>query len=172
MKLDEAIKTALEFEGRVHRTYLDAMKSATNDEAKRVFRTLCDEEKYHLQYLGERLSEWKQTGKITVAELKTAIPSREAIDAGVEKLQQKVADEPAVKFDIELESLRQALQVERETADFYKKMVRTLDAEGQEMFARFVEIEEGHQTIVQAERDCLTGSGFWFDTAEFKLELG
>ena len=40
----------------------------------------------------------------------------------------------------------------------------------QEMFRRFVEIEEGHQKIVQAEIDCVSGAGFWFDSMEFKLE--
>jgi hypothetical protein len=49
--------------------------------------------------------------------------------------------------------------------------VRTLDSEGQQLFERFVEIEEGHKAIVQAEIDCLSGSGFWFDTPEFSLEL-
>jgi peptide deformylase len=38
------------------------------------------------------------------------------------------------------------------------------------MFARFLEIEEGHARIVQAEIDTLTGMGFWFDVQEFRLE--
>jgi hypothetical protein len=45
-----------------------------------------------------------------------------------------------------------------------------LPPEGQELFRRFVEIEEGHVAIVQAEMDLVSGTGFWFDTAEFSLE--
>jgi rubrerythrin len=172
VKLDEAIKTALEFEGKVHKTYLDAMQAAESDVAKRAFRTLCDEEKGHIEYLRERLDEWKQTGKITVVELATVIPSRETIEAGVQRLKEKVAGQPGPGHDVELESLRRALEVEVETANFYKEMVRTLDADGQRLFRRFVEIEEGHQAIVQAEIDCLTGSGFWFDSFEVHLESG
>jgi hypothetical protein len=33
-----------------------------------------------------------------------------------------------------------------------------------------VEIEEGHQAIVQAEIDSVSGMGVWFDTMELSLE--
>ena len=49
-------------------------------------------------------------------------------------------------------------------------MVSKLDGDGKTLFERFVEIEEGHQAIVQAEIDCVSGLGFWFDTLEFRLE--
>jgi len=172
VNLEQAIKTALEFEGKVHRTYLDAMHSAQSDVAARVFKILCDEEKGHIQYLRERLDEWQRTGKVTVVELGTAVPSRAAIDAGVQKLKATVSDGPGPGHDVELESLKRALEVETETASFYKEMVATLDAQGQQLFERFVEIEEGHQAVVQAEIDCVTGSGFWFDMADIRLESG
>lgn len=172
MNLEEAIKTALDYEGKVHKTYLEAMEQATDDIGRRVFKTLCDEERQHIKYLRDRLDEWQRTGKITVAELGTAIPSRETIDEGVERLREKVAPEGGGKYGAELEMLKRALQVEIETGNFYREMVQTLDAEGQKMFERFVEIEEGHQAIVQAEIDCVSGTGFWFDTPEFRLEVG
>ena len=55
---------------------------------------------------------------------------------------------------------------------WHKQMVATLDAQGQQLFERFVEIEEGHQAVVQAEIDCVTGSGFWFDIGDIRLESG
>jgi rubrerythrin len=170
VNLEQAIKTALEFEGRVHRTYLEASRVATHAVAKRVFSTLCDEEKSHLAYLHDRLTEWRQSGKITIAELGTAIPSREAIAAGVARLKEKVSGAPPARHEVEVEALKQALAAEVETADFYKEMERTLEAEGRQLFERFVEIEEGHRAIVQAELDSVTGLGFWFDTPEFRLE--
>jgi len=169
MNLEEAIKTALSYEARVHKTYMEAMETATSDLAKKVFKTLRDEEKYHLDYLHERLDEWKKTGTIKVASLATAIPSREIIDQSASSLREKVAPGGPVKHGAELEMLRKALKVEVETGDFYKEMVRTLDAEGRRLFERFVEIEEGHQAIVQAEIDSLSGSGYWFDTPDFKM---
>ena len=49
-------------------------------------------------------------------------------------------------------------------------MVRTLDGDGRRLFERFVEIEEGHQAVVQAEIDSVSGMGVWFDTMELSLE--
>jgi rubrerythrin len=170
MNLEKAIRTALEYEGRVHAVYADAMERATNEVARRVFRTLCNEEKEHLVYLGERLDEWHQTGTVTVAALDTAIPSRDDIRASVEELQGQVSAGPSGKHDAELEMLKAALQVEVETSEFYRRMVEQLDSVGRRLFQRFVEIEEGHRAIVQAEIDCVSGSGFWFDTMEFSLE--
>jgi rubrerythrin len=170
MDLSEAIRTALEFEGRVHKTYQDAMAAAVSDAGKRVFKTLCDEEMGHIKYLRERLDEWENTGKITVAKLGTAIPSKASINEGVQKLQEKIGSEVSTKHDAELQFLQKALEVEIETSNFYREMVRTLDSDGQKMFERFVEIEEGHQAIVQAELDMVSGTGFWFDTMEFNLE--
>jgi rubrerythrin len=169
MDLEQAIKTAMDYEGKVYKTYLEAMEEATDEVGKRVFKTLCDEEKGHLDYLRERLDEWQQTGAINVEELGTAIPSHDEIQAGVEKLRDKVSGDSPAKHGSEIELLRRALKVETETSNFYQEMVRTLDADGQRLFERFVEIEEGHKAIVQAEMDCVSGMGFWFDTKEFDL---
>jgi rubrerythrin len=169
MNLEEAITTALDYEGKVYRTYREAMERATNEVGRRVFKTLCDEEKGHLDYLRQRLDEWRSTGTVTVEELDTAIPDIPAIHEGVQRLRERVAGKPTSKIGTELEMLRRALQVENETSAFYQQMVRSLDAEGKRLFERFVEIEEGHKAIVQAEIDYVSGTGFWFDTKEFDL---
>jgi rubrerythrin len=172
MKLDEAIKGALEYEAGVHRTYKEAMDRATDEKGRRIFEVLCNEEMEHIKYLRERLDEWKSTGKITLKKLETTIPTQAAIDEGVQRLRLQVSEQPAGKHDVELEWLQKALEVEVATSNFYKDMVSQLDGDGQKLFERFVEIEEGHQAIVQAEISCLSGMGFWFDTPEFNLEMG
>jgi rubrerythrin len=169
MNLEQAIRTAIEYEGKVHKTYAEALDQATDEVGRRVFTTLRDEEKGHLKYLRDRLEEWRATGTITVERLDTAIPSRSVIEAGVKRLKERVVQQTRSRA-AEVDLLQRALQVEVETSTFYREMVRTLDREGQQLFARFVEIEEGHQAIVQAELDCVSGLGFWFDTREFTLE--
>ena len=174
MELDEAIKTAIEYEAGVHRTYQEAMQRTTDAKGKRFFEVLRDEEMGHLKYLRERLEEWTRDGKIQVAELDTAIPSHEAIDHGLQELREKLTPGATGKglHMTELDLLRKALAVEADTSSFYKEMVRTLDGDGRRLFERFVEIEEGHQAIVQAEIDSVSGTGVWFDTKEFNLEMG
>ena len=141
----------------------------SNETAKRIFRVLCQEEAEHLTYLEERLFEWEKSGKIEVKALGTLIPGKKAIDKGLKDLQKTVKPQPT-KLVLELELLKKALEAEIKTSDFYKEMVRTLDGEGQELFKRFVEIEEGHEAIVQAQIDAVGNWGFWFDTPEFRLE--
>ncbi len=171
MKLDNAIRTALEYETGVHKAYREAMDKTSDEAGKRVFRALGDEEMGHIEYLKERLDEWQKTGKINVKKLGTSIPTREAINKSLQDLRKTVKPK-ATKLILELELLKKALETERKTTLFYKKMVSTLDGEGQQLFSRFVEIEEGHEAIVQAEIDCVSNSGIFMDTPEFGLEVG
>jgi rubrerythrin len=169
MKLQNAIKTALEYEVGVHKIYLEAMNKTENEAAKRIFKVLCEEEMGHLKYLQERLEEWQKTGKIKVKKLETSMPALEAIENSLRDLQKTVKPKRTRQI-LELELLKKALEAEIKTSNFYKEMVAKLDGEGQELFKRFVEIEEGHEAIVRAEINAVGNWGFWFDTPEFRLE--
>ncbi len=170
MKLDNAIKIALEYEAGVHKVYLDAMEKTADKAAKRIFKVLCDEEMGHLNYLQARLDEWQKTGKIKVKKLSTSIPARDAINKHLQDLRKTVKPKRTRQI-LELELLKKALDAETKASDFYKEMVGKLDGEGQALFKRFVEIEEGHEAIVQAEINTVSNWGFWFDTPEFRLEM-
>jgi len=98
------------------------------------------------------------------------IPDKQSIEKSLQDLRQTVEPKPTPQR-LELELLKKALMAEIKTSDFYKEMVRTLDGEGQKLFKRFVEIEEGHETIVRAEINTVSNLGFWFDTPEFRLEM-
>jgi rubrerythrin len=165
--LEEAIKTAIEYETRVWTLYADAIRSATDTTGKRVFGVLASEEHYHLGYLKTRLDEWEKTGKIKLETLRTTIPSREAISREYEQLKGHITRSAR---NSELNMLQRARDVETETSEFYKRMVSELGGDGQQMFAEFVKIEEGHLALVQAEIDAVSGIGFWFDMPEFDLE--
>jgi rubrerythrin len=167
--LEDAIKTAIEYETRVGAVYADAVRQAADSTAKRVFGLLASEEKEHLKYLKSRLEEWQRTGKITLEKLQTTLPSRDAIAAEATKLKAHLPNKPRAT---ETSLLTKARDVETETSNFYKRMAAELSDEGQQMFARFVKIEEGHLALVQAELDSLSGMGFWFDMPEFNLEAG
>ena len=166
MTLEEAIKMALEYENRVRDFYVQAVPQATDAPGKRVFQVLGNEEQGHVDYLNSRLEEWQTTGQITAERLETVVPSPKAIEAGVARL-----DSHMRKADrgSELEVLSKALQLEIETSDFYRRMVEELGEEGQ-LFARFLEIEDGHRAVVQAEIDYLNRTGFFFDIQDFKIE--
>src|SRR5271169_6743370 len=107
MKLDNAIRTALEYEAGVHKAYREAMDKTSDEVGKRVFRALGEEELGHIKYLKERLDEWQKTGKINVKKLGTSIPTREAINRSLRDLRKTVKPK-ATKLTLELELLKKA----------------------------------------------------------------
>ncbi len=169
LTLDQAIQTAIEYETNVRDLYRSAVEQATEETGKKLFARLADEEQGHLDYLVSRFDEWERTGKITSPELTMLVPNQEQIKAGMARLEKKMGE---YDWHIELGLLKKALQVEAETGSFYKKMSRELSDEGAQMFSRFLEIEDAHYDLVQAQLDALNGPGFWFDFMEFDLEAG
>lgn len=168
MTIEEAIKTAIEYETKVRDVYKKAVNNTKDETGKRVFGLLAKEEQYHLDYLNKRLSEWKNNGVVKVVKLQTTIPSQEKIEEGVWKLSDKMMTKD---FSDEILMLRKALQVETETSDFYERMVDELDGDGKKLFTNFLDIERSHRSLVQAEIDHLQGRGYWFDFPEFDLEV-
>ena len=170
MDLEKAILTAIDFENRVRAVYADAARKARDDKGKRIFDVLATEEQSHVDFLNHTLAQWRESGKVSVQRLTTVVPSRDQIEQGIKKLGQEVRDRP--DRSLELDLLKRALAAEGETSGFYKRMASELDGQGRALFEPFIEIEEGHYAIVQAEIDALTGLGYWFDFMEFDLEAG
>lgn len=166
MTLEEAIKTAIDYEIKVRDSYLNGAEKIDDPTGRRVFKVLGKEEQGHVDYLQAKLAEWRKDGKVIAEKLSTVVPAKNVIESGVRKLDAHLSTRD---YGTELEMLRKALAVEIETSGFYRKMVTELEQDG-ELFARFLEIEEGHQAIVQAEIDYLTRSGTFFDFQEFTLE--
>ena len=170
MELKEALTTAIDYEHKVHDHYAKGASEILDPQGKKVFATLAKEELGHVAYLESRLAEWLSTGTVSTPELPTVLPDVDWVRAA----RARVAREPertiAVKGELEL--LKIALDLERQTSGFYGQLVDTLPGEHRRLFARFLEIENAHLAIVQAEIDAIAGHGSWFDVMEFRLEAG
>jgi rubrerythrin len=169
MKVEEALKTAIEYENRVVKVYRDACDKIKDPVGQRIFGILAKEEEGHVAYLQSRLDQWQKDGAITLEDLETAIPSKEAIEKAVSELKTDVERKPV---DLELGLLNKALEIEKKTSDYYAKLVAEVPGEEKKLFERFLEIEVGHQAIVEAEINSVQGLGVWFDMDEFRLEAG
>lgn len=167
MTLEEAIKTALDYETRIRDIYKEAAEKISDPRGKKILQLLGDDEQHHVEHLLDRLELWEKTGKLSDKKLESTIPSIETIQKGVEKIKTHMSQENRRG---EIEILSKALKAEVETSNFYERMVNELSDEGQRMFARFLEIEENHIAAVQAELDYLTKTGYWFDFKEFDME--
>jgi len=167
MNIEEAIKTAIEFEIKIRDIYSEAVEAVDDEVGKRIFKTLSDDEQYHIDYLNHKLEQLKSTGTITVERLESAIPSQNVISQQSDQVKSlAVKDFHGVKQQM----LSKALKAEIETSAFYQKMVNELSAEGQALFKGFLEIENNHIDAVQFELDYMSKTGYWFDFKEFDME--
>ena len=167
MTLGDAIQTAVDYETRIRDIYVEAAEQTADPVGQRLFRTLADDEQYHIDYLNKKLEQWQCSGRLTVEELKSSVPALDAIIKNVDMLQKRMGEED--RGD-EKQMLSKALTVEVETSNFYRKMVDDMPQEGRDLFSRFLVIEDGHIATVQAELDFLNSSGYWFDWKEFDME--
>ena len=170
MKINEALKVAIEYEHRVRDHYTNGAAQILSPKGKKVFQTLAKEEQGHVDYLESRLGEWQERGRVENVPLETILPPREWATAASQRFRK--GPEPTIAVQAELDLLKVALDLERQTSAFYRGLVDTLPAEDKVLFERFLDIELGHVAIVQAEIDALAGTGTWFDMMEFDLEVG
>ena len=167
MTLEEALKTAIDYETRIRDVYSEAAEKVSDFTGKRMLQALGDDEQRHVEYLKDRLKKWQETGKLSVEKLETAIPSNEIIAREVAKLKIGMSKRD---FGDEKQMLSKALKLEIETSNFYKNMVEEMSDAAKEMFSRFLEIEQSHIAVVQAELDYVSKTGYWFDFKEFDME--
>jgi rubrerythrin len=167
MNLEQAIRTAIAYEKEVRDIYDEGGRTVNDEYGRNFFRAMADDEQRHVDYLEHKLEQWRKNGRITVDELDSAVPSRSVIRRAVNKIGvQMNKDARGMKE----QQLSKALQVEIETSRFYRQMVAELSAEGRDLFAHFLEIEENHIEAVQFELDFISNTGYWFNIKEFDME--
>ena len=167
MKLETAIKSALEFENRIRDLYLEAVARTDDPAGKKIFQALADDEQRHVEYLDSRLDEWQRRGQLTAATLASTIPDKTAIRREAAALQSKMAEDAR---GLKQQMLSRALEMEIETSRFYRELIDQVSDEYRAMFARFLEIEDNHVEAVQFELDHLSSTGFWYGFEEFNME--
>ncbi len=168
MKVEEAIVTALQYENKVRDHYIWAASESGDPKGKQFFDVLAREEQGHVDYLESRLAQWRSEKTLSADPIKSVIPSPDFLQKGLEMIK---ASKEARDYSDDYKRLFTALKLEEEVSLYYKGLVDTLeDKDAKAMFGRFLEIEDGHTAIVQAEVDVLTRTGFFYDFQEFNLE--
>ncbi len=169
MNLREALEISLDYEKKVRDHYKMGVEKITNPVGKRIFTTLAEEEQNHVDFLQNRL-ECLDRPETEPMPFGTVVPP-EWVEAAQRKIERPPSDAIATQSDIDLVKL--ALELEHETSAFYRSLMDKLENdEDKKLFEPFIDIEDGHISIVQAELDSLQGIGFWFDFKEFSLEAG
>ena len=167
MNIEEAIKTAIEYEIRIRDVYREAAAAVDDDAGRQIFDTLGSDEQRHVDYLEYKLDQFQKTGAIESDKLESAIPDQASIAREAEKIKSLTTKD---FLGIKQQMLSKALEVEMETSAFYQKMAGELPAEARPLFERFLEIENNHIKAVEFELDYMSKTGYWFDFKEFDME--
>lgn len=171
MTVEEALRGALKYETAIRDIYREAARGTREDEARSLYEILEKDEQSHIDFLNFSIDRWKREGKIDASGLTTALPPAARIEKALERAGSTLTDAKAGKDEGgERNALERAFKAEVETSAYYRTLASTLPDDARRVFERFVEIEDGHTSIVRAELDLNSRTGYWFDVREFDLE--
>jgi rubrerythrin len=159
--ISEAIK--LEINGQAF--FNHAAEATGNELGKKMFTRLAQEEVKHLETFSRLFSsviksdDWKM--QVRSEELK-----------GPSAVIQQLADRMKRAGGMsEVEALRIGMELEQKAVDFFSGTASGMaDAAAREIFEKIADEERFHYDLLQAQYDSLTGSGFWLDSSEFKMD--
>lgn len=159
--IGEAIK--LEINGQAF--FNHAAEATANALGKKMFSRLAQEEVKHLETFSRLFSsvvksdDWK--AQVRSEELKG--PS-----AVIQQLTDRLK---RAEGQSEIEALRIGMELEQKAIDFFKETAAgTTDAAAREIFEKIADEERFHYDLLLAQYDSVTGSGFWLDSSEFKMD--
>ena len=160
----EAVKGAvqLEIDGRAF--FDHAAETTTSEKGKKMFKKLAQDEVQHLKTFGQMFTEiigdeeWK---RFVSEKEKDKSPLIDELKARMKRKEKEG----------EIEAIRIGMELEKKAIDFFGESVKKADdPKAKEIFRKIIDEEKFHYDLLQAQYDSVTGSGFWLDVAEFKMD--
>lgn len=161
------IKEAMRLEIKGKNFFLHA--AATTDSAlgKKMFEKLASDEIEHMKVFSELFTattggdEWRKVAKAEEKE----------DSAIIDHLKTRIKSVAKGKNAGDLEALQIGMELERKAIDFFTSLAAgSVSSEAKEIAGKICEQERGHYDLLQAQYDSLNNSGFWLDSAEFRLD--
>lgn len=164
-QVEDAAREAIRMEINGRDFYNHAAETTHNELGKKMFLKLAQEEIKHIDTFTRLISSilkgenWKTY--IRDDELKGKSQLVEELASRMKNAEGKS----------ETEALSIAMELEEKGIAFYQKSAEEVDdPQAREIFQKICEEEKFHYDLLQAQYDSLTNSGFWFDSAEFRMD--
>lgn len=158
---------AMEFQGKEF--FEQASRKMTRKRSRDMFLSLVAQETRHMDILGHelrRLEDGRGWAALEDAKRLSERPSGSPVFSGDGARRLKLKADAG-----ELEVIDVGIEVEKKSIDYYRDAGKSSkDKNAIQVFNWLVGEESGHLTILQAERDSRSGSGFHYDSMEFSLE--
>lgn len=177
--VEEILRTAIATEWEGFAFYNALSKRTKSREGREVFEKLAKDEVEHVRVLEQVSCAYKDGCVLmTYEDALESIECDEPLDEVEEEARTCKATAPVFKRGVkraesanDLEALKIGVESEQHAIEFYRAAGKgaTTDEE-RELFRQLVEIEEGHEALLQAEYDYYSANGFYMDAREFSLE--
>jgi rubrerythrin len=162
----EAIKTAIQMEIEGYDFYMKAAQETDNDLGRTMFEQLAKDEMEHQRTFEAMFDQIADPS--TWRKLASETPGVPEIPAFREKSKEQ---KQSGSLAGDANALRIGMENEEKSIKFYKKAAETAeDEQAKTIFSNIAQQEEYHYQLLQAELDSVTGTGFWFGTAEFRMD--
>lgn len=163
----EAIKGAVQLEIDGKAFFDHAAETTTSEKGKKMFKKLARDEVQHLKTFGQLFTtiigdeEWR---KFVSEKEKNKSPLIDELKARMNRKEKEGKKG-------EIEAIRIGMELEKKAIDFFGESVKkTGEPKAKEIFSKIADEEKTHYDLLQAQYDSVTGSGFWLDAAEFKMD--
>jgi rubrerythrin len=164
-QVENAIKEAIRLEINGRNFFNHAAEMTHNEHGKKMFQKLAEEEMKHIEAFSKLFTEilkeedWKKYVK--AEELRGESPL-------IEKLKERMK---GAEGKSETQALSIGMELEENAIQFFQKAAGEVDdPAASEIFRKISEEEKFHYDLLQAQHDSLTNSGFWLDSAEFRMD--
>ena len=164
------LRNAIDMEIEGKEFFRRAAKRMKFPRTRDMFASLVKQELRHVRVLEEEMSRL-QTGKdwVPPASVKDAVPPAESHEVFEGLKEQAASMDPKAG---ELEVLKLGMDLEKRSIEYYRRAGEEVGSDqAKSVFNWLVGEEAGHLTILKAEYDIISRSGFYFDTPEFSLEV-
>ena len=166
----EILRNAISMEIEGKEFFEEASGKVKHKRAKDTFISLVKQEQRHIDILSAELSRLSDgKGWASLAEMKDTASAYDRKSVFKDKDIKRIRLSPDAG---ELEVLKVGVEVEKKSIEYYRGAAnQTTDQNAKEIFTWLVGEEAGHLTILSAEYENRTGSGFYYDDMEFSLEV-
>jgi len=166
----EVLKNAISMEIEGKEFFELAAQRMMRQRAKDMFKSLVTQEQRHVEILQGELSRLSEgSGWASLKEMMDSRSSYPKISVFKDRAVKRFKLGPEAG---ELDVLNLGIEVEKKSMDYYRAAgSETSDPKAKEIFNWLVGEEGGHLTILTAEYENRTRSGFYYDNMEFSLEV-
>ncbi len=177
--MEEVLRVAIATEWEGYGFYRTLSKKTGSELGRKMFERLAEEEVEHVRVL-EQVScayhddcvymDYETAKEYIDCEVDLDEVDEEATCTETAPIFKRGVDR-AEKLN-DLDALRIAAETEEAAVMYYQEAAETAPSgDAREFFTRMVDIESGHQKLLEAEYDYYAANGFYFDVREFSLEM-